>query len=571
MSILHVSQIRGVLERTFKDHIDLNDVANEPEANKKKRFLSRGLAAFALCQFADIQPSAAAAAVTDGKDDNGIDAIYYDTTNKILFVIQAKWRDQGNGSLDVAETNKAVNGFRDLVREEFDRFNAKIRAFQQTVENALTTEKSTYKLILVHTGQNELEEHSQRLIDDCLEEFNNFKSDAASDLLEIKVLRQKDLYNFITKGIQGDPIDLEVSVEHWGKIDEPFAVYGQVLAAHVAEWWNKYYPRIVEHNIRKFLGADGEVNSGLHQTLLGEPEKFWHHNNGITVICQRITRKMMGAHNRDSAYLVCHGASIVNGAQTAGSIAAAYDKNPDQAAKARVLARFIEVGGDGSSEFGVSITRATNTQNRISRQDFVSLDPEQDRLRRELAVEGVTYSFKSGDAGGRDETSFDLDEATVALACAHKDLTYSTMAKREAGKLWDQSGKAPPYKALFNPGTSSATLWRNVQVYRLIEAALNERKQMLDGRDKGYAVHGSRFVTHHVFQALPQQKNTFDRLSPEEEQAVQEAVSDVLGRTIGCGNRLYPAAYLAPLFNSPTKTAELGRAMRGEAPQATSD
>lgn len=565
VSILHVQQIRGVLERQFKDFIDLRDVVNESEDNKRNHLLTRSLAAFALCQYADILPDAAAEAVTDGKDDNGVDAIYFDASNKILFVVQAKWRDQGIGSLDVAETSKAINGFTDLVRQEFGRFNTKIQAFKQVVEDALTTEKSTYKLILVHTGQNDLEEHPRRLVDDCLEEFNNFKSDTSNDLLDIKVLKQNELYRFITKGVQGDPIDLEVAVEDWGKIDEPFAVYGKVQAVHIADWWNKYYPRLVERNIRKFLGADVEVNSGLSHTLLVEPEKFWHHNNGVTVICQSITRKMMGAHNRDSAYLVCHGASIVNGAQTAGSIAAAFEKNPDQVAKAYVLVRFIEVGGDSSSELGISITRATNTQNRITRQDFVSLDPVQDRLRRELAVEGITYSFKSGEVGVKNETSFGLDEATVALACANKSLSYSTIAKREAGKLLDQSGKTPPYIALFNPGTSSATLWRNVQIYRLIETTLDERKQELEGRDKGYAVHGSRFITHQVFQHTAHQTSGFHQLTDVEKRNVVDVVSLILTETIRFGNTLYPGAYLAPLFNSATKTAELESVIRNEA------
>lgn len=561
MSILHVSQIMGVLERMFRGHIDLSDVKDGTDSVRKNRFLTRSFSAFALHQVADVEPSVAAKAVTDGPDDNGLDAVYHDPNSHVLYIVQSKWREQGAGSLSVDEVNKVLNGFRDLVQSRFERFNSKIRGVQPMIEHALMDEKSTYKLILIHTGQADLAEHSQRLIDNCLEEFNDFKSDSSSDLLDVTVIRQKDIHDFITRGVQGGPVDLEISVEDWGKVDQPFAVYGQVQAADIADWWTKYYPRLVEQNIRKFLGADGEVNSGLQHTLLNEPERFWHHNNGITVICQQIERRAMGSANRNLAFIVCRGASTVNSAQTDGSISAAYNKNLSQVSKARVPVRFIEVGAAGSPDFGVSITRSTNTQNKINRQDFVSLDPEQDRIRRELALEGVTYHFKSGDMGLRNDTNFDLDEATVALACAHPDLSFSTTAKREAGRLWDQSGKSP-YRALFNTSTSSAMLWRNVQIYRLIERLLDEKRNDFEGRDKGYAVHGSRFIAHHVFQALPKQVDTFEVLPPELQRQIAEVLDAILEATIAAGNDLFPAAYLAPLFNSPTRTAEISKRLK---------
>lgn len=76
--------------------------------------------------------------------------------------------------------------------------------------------------------------------------------------------------------------------------------------------------------------------------------------------------------------------------------------------------RFIAVGAEASDILGNAITRATNTQNRINRQDFVALDPEQQRLRTELSIEGVTYNYKSGEGTIRDAKTCDIEEATVA-------------------------------------------------------------------------------------------------------------------------------------------------------------
>jgi AIPR protein len=83
-----------------------------------------------------------------------------------------------------------------------------------------------------------------------------------------------------------------------------------------------------------------------------------------------------------------------------------------------VQIRFIAVGNGQQASLGDEITKATNTQNRINPKDFVSLDPEQSRLRTEMMIEGIFYNYKSGDGTIRDQRTTDIEEATVALACA---------------------------------------------------------------------------------------------------------------------------------------------------------
>src|SRR5262245_20424938 len=103
---------------------------------------------------------------------------------------------------------------------------------------------------------------------------------------------------------------------------------------------------MVSQNIRMFLGADTEVNAGLQTTLLNDPRRFWHFNNGITVICREISPKMVGGKSKEAGYFNCYDVRIVNGAQTAGSIATAYDKKKEAVEQARVQVRFIAVGNE---------------------------------------------------------------------------------------------------------------------------------------------------------------------------------------------------------------------------------
>lgn len=77
MSVIHINQIKANLSQIFNGLIDLSDYSSKGEQEKESAFLTRSLAAFAVMNLADISPEEAAETVTDGGQDNGIDAIYY--------------------------------------------------------------------------------------------------------------------------------------------------------------------------------------------------------------------------------------------------------------------------------------------------------------------------------------------------------------------------------------------------------------------------------------------------------------------------------------------------------------
>lgn len=386
MSILHVNQISGALHRMFDGLIDLADASPKPD-EAEKLFLTRALAAFAVVQLAGVSPQEAAQAVTDGSGDNGIDALHYDRPTKTMYVVQAKWHGDGNGAFDRDAVLKFTKGFDDLAQLKFERFNTKVQAKKNIAMEAFRDDQASYVLVPIHTGSQDFASEPSQDLQDCLDSYNDTADPDADELLKVRVLKQADVHGMIARGTQGAPIDLEVALFEWGEATDPYAIYGQVAATDIAAWWKLYYPQIVTNNIRMFLGTDTEVNMGLQTTLASEPEHFWHFNNGITAICREIRRKMIGGGTKDSGYFNCYDVKIVNGAQTAGSIAAAFNKKPEAVAKARVQVRFITVGEGSTAALGDAITRATNTQNRINRQDFVALDPEQHRLRTELNIE----------------------------------------------------------------------------------------------------------------------------------------------------------------------------------------
>ena len=110
-------------------------------------------------------------------------------------------------------------------------------------------------------------------------------------------------------------------------------------------------------------------------------------------------------------------------------------------------------------------------------------------------------------------------------------------------------------KALFNSSTSSAALWRDVRLLRVIEGTLQAKQQMLEGRDKGFAVHGNRFIAHNAFRLLNGTKSP--DLVADELSKVPAVVEAVLEATMKAANEVFPGAYLAQLFKNQNKLTQL--------------
>lgn len=320
-------------------------------------------------------------------------------------------------------------------------------------------------------------------------------------------------------------------------------------------WWEEHYPSLFSPNIRMFLG-DTDVNDNIVKTLKEEPEKFWYFNNGITALCSTIKKKPIGGNTRAYGIFEIEDLKIVNGAQTAGSIAQAARNYPEQVGMANVSIRFIQLK-DSPENFEREVTRNTNTQNKIEKRDFVSLYPEQERIKDELNLHDIAYIFKSGESIVDSQNSFDIVEATVARACNQTDIDLAVQAKREIGKLWDDINRAP-YKILFNSGVGSLELWRQVQILRVVEGELSKKEKELSGRERLYAIHGNRFITHLVYQKTKAIEGSTElMLTESEKETIRGYTSDVLIDLISMAEAGYPDSMLASLFKNLSKCKEL--------------
>jgi hypothetical protein len=252
-------------------------------------------------------------------------------------------------------------------------------------------------------------------------------------------------------------------------------------------------------------------------------------------------------------------ASVVNGAQTVGSIISAIDGGPNGFQRARVFVKIIDLERVPPT-FAAELTRAANTQNRIEKKDFAALDPEQDRLKTEFLLECEKfYAYKTGDRDPSPDEGCTLDDAAVALACAQKDVGLCVQAKREVGRLYDDIQQAP-YKILFNPSLTALRMWRSVEVMRLVDDALKKQASH-EGKDRLIAVHGNRFVLHLVFRSL----GNYESATPEDFEEIKKRIPEVtlgaLARVTAAKERQAASSYPANFFKNATKCKELEAAI----------
>jgi hypothetical protein len=496
MSKLIVNRIKNYLDKTFKGKIDLSDLnPKSSDDDKQKNFFSRALAAYALTIEAIADVDIAGASITDGFDDNGIDAIYYDRSVKTLWVVQSKFIDSGTGGIDNGDVEKFAKGVKKLIDADFSRFNKKVNDRKDEILEALDDSTVKIQILFTYTGK-QLSTHNWDSINDLLKEQND-----TEEILFFTDFNIDKVYRGLETGVGVAPINEDITISNWGHIEEPFkSYYGQIAGTDLGLLWEKYGRRLFTENIRNFLGAS-TVNDEITKTIKTEPDNFIYFNNGITILCDSIKKKLLGGADKSIGAFTCNGISVVNGAQTLGSIGSLHSSNPDELSKVKVMVKFISLE-ESPAGFGQRITIATNTQNKVEKKDFVSLDSEQARIKIELKLENIDYHYKrTNEKFVADENNYLLEEVGYSLASLFDNVDYSTMVKKESGKLWEDVTKQP-YIDLFNQNTSAQKIIKALKIYRYVSEKMDSMAWKVDGRERSIYRYGNSFVTHIICQKI---------------------------------------------------------------------
>jgi len=545
MAVVQHRQIKDAVETTYTPHLDMSDVQDHTEDSQNNQALSRGLAAYTLSYLAEVDPKTAANAVVDGFGDGGIDAVYFNQADSTLYLLQSKWNHNHNGSMALGDTLKFCEGTKNLLNSKKNTFSGRILNSWNSVDKAINNSRRV-QLVITYSG-------SEKLSSECVAAMENLiaEIDEERELVDYDVIKQDRLHNMLLQGAVGSPISADLTLRNWGKTSgDIVAYYGQISAVELANLHGKNGNRLFSRNIRSFLGSETAVNIAIQQTLLEYPEQFWFLNNGVTALANKVSRTAAGAGSRDLGVFNCEGLEVVNGAQTVGSISSTFRKNSNVEFPALVPIRIIDLES-APEGFSAIVTRTNNTQNRIDARNFVALDPEQDRLKAEFAIDGIDYEYRQGEVESQGKQKLGLVEATLALACTQDSADLAIQAKREIGKLWEDIERAP-YKTLFNSGTTSSLIWNGVRIMRRVGKIIEAEEQKRDGKEAQCVIHGNRLIFHIVFQHIKSQSANpnYSDVTDAQIDKLVNSVSTKMSETIEAD---YSSSYLAILFKNRTK------------------
>ncbi|HLI98245.1 MAG TPA: AIPR family protein [Bradyrhizobium sp.] len=547
---LLLTRLSERLHGLFDSSINLSDVAKLQPKDIENFFLTRSLAALTLVDAANLRPDEAAKCITDGGSDDGIDALYVDEKKKIIYFVQSKWRS-GTKGVELADFTRFRDGVRNVLELKWTTDNSNLHPFRAKIENSLRDIETTFVMLFAHTSDKNIAKNINNKIRDFLLEQNKIQK----DFLEFHEIDFAKVTEIARSKTRASDIDVSVLLRNWGLLSKPYeAVYGAVSGVDIAKWYEENGTKLFAENLR-YVIEKSDVNEGIAETAEKEPTNFWYFNNGVTAICESFAKKPFGGNQTDSGVFDVQKISVINGAQTIGSLAKAKLSGIN-IENVFVHIRIISLQGTPEG-FASGVTRSNNTQNDLNASDFVAFDPNQERLRREAGLLGITYTFRRGETDPPPNSGFNIRAATVAAACASGDLRLAVSAKRYISGLWDDI-KKEPYTKLFNDETTAVYLWNIVQLMMAVDSTLAGEAENLEGRERLIAIHGNRFILFRVFSEIDLQKLRDPKcdLVPIKVNCEQLALN-VLNAVVPAINENFPDSYPGNIFKNQDRQAEL--------------
>jgi hypothetical protein len=261
---------------------------------------------------------------------------------------------------------------------------------------------------------------------------------------------------------------------------------GRISVTEIASLIERHGERLLERNIRRYLGLQGNrVNEGIRDTLNSEERNnFYFYNNGITLTCDKFAYN--GLQDRNYPVRV-ENLQIINGGQTCMTIFKTlqelnlFQKILPQDAQAYVLLRLYELPSDNIN-LVQKITYATNSQNPVELRDLRANDERQQRLEINIQQLGFNYRRKHSETSIR-STDISSGVAAEAVLSVWREKPHQAkfFSREHFGKLYD---------SIFTENLNGAQVVLAVQLYRIAE---NRRKRP-ESQDPDFIRYASCFI-----------------------------------------------------------------------------
>lgn len=350
--------------------------------------------------------------ITDGTNDGGLDAYYVDKDKKIIYFIQSKYKITPEGYL-----NHDVD-WREFFKMELDRivqgeagsisgnkYNGKVRAFQTEIKKIPDIARWNYKLVYLGnvpsaiTKENLLSISGGVCQDAEVLYGNDFYNQVLIPYLKHDFYNKEDFSFEISVNQDRAANRIRYSVDLANNQSAEVQLFF-VPTIEIARLMSQYRNSILRYNPRCYVGIRSKgVNAEIKDSVLNTKyNEFSLLNNGITIVCKEVSYNDNTAR-RGQASIIVSNPQIVNGGQTAFTLAHLYENDDDHSIfeDKEVLTKFIRIEGD-QDKMIEKISDATNSQNPITPRDKVANDIALVNLQSELFDKyGILFERKRGE------------------------------------------------------------------------------------------------------------------------------------------------------------------------------
>lgn len=326
----------------------------------------------------------AAECMTDGYDDNGIDAIYIEN-NKTAHFFQFKFPADINGisnGIKEDEILKLENGFENFVDSN--------DVFSQLIWNEFLEEKrKEYEKLDIYDFKLWVVRFSNQSINDKIikKMNNNLKrySDTTGNTVEFIYALAEQCVTLYEKNVKNIWPDFKLKYKRTlGPFsDEKSTVNSAFISLFdIYETFEGIQDKVYEGNVR-YLNPNSKINEGIKNTIEFNYSNFHLLNNGITIICESCN------DNTAQSYLDIRAGTIINGAQTVGTIINTLkninESNRQQYLNSFVFARIVSFTND--EQLVNEMVYTLNTQNQMKNSYTISNDPIVKRVQEKINKE----------------------------------------------------------------------------------------------------------------------------------------------------------------------------------------
>jgi len=340
----------------------------------------------------------------DGAGDGGIDIAFLvlgetlddgSQEGNTWYLVQSKHGSAFSGSSTILIEGKKVI---ENLRGNNQRLSSLGEAVSNRIQNFIRDRGPNDKLTLVYATHEPLNEEEKR----AAEDVRTLGRQHLGDLFDTESISIQTIYNRIAE-LQSAVNRTTVNLKGKLVLSGSDLWVGSVSLLDLYLFLKEFkkitgdLDQLYEKNVRKFLGGGRVVNKGISDTLKQSPEKFGLFNNGITVVAEDVIDNA-GTFRISEPY-------IVNGCQTTKTIWQVLVEKLDTGGtqlssetlhwKGRleqgiVIVKIVKVGPQNEVEL-TNITRFTNSQNSVSRQDFIALEGNFRTLAAEMAAKYQIY------------------------------------------------------------------------------------------------------------------------------------------------------------------------------------